>query len=125
MALVTGDCVACGHSWALHPVAADVRVCAECIYEEDYGRRSDVEMCTRVSPALDALAGTLVSIGLGRDFLGRVTVVLTDVDGRRWRTVHTRSWVRGTAERRKRVLARELESLTLLDFWREHQDSLR
>jgi hypothetical protein len=46
-----GECPNCGHIWRLHPgVAVGVKVCAECIYEEDIGQRDAEDMCRKTPP---------------------------------------------------------------------------
>lgn len=123
MALVDGDCPHCGHEWGLHPVATQICACADCVIEEDHGKRQPTDVCDAVHPALRGLASTLVVAKQRRRRFGRWEVVLLEHSGAEWRT-----FGKGRSEQAARQLrshvATELESSTLADFCQRHAATL-
>ena len=62
--MADGECPHCGHIWSLHPgIAVGIKACAQCIYEEDIGRRGVEDMCRKTPPAkADQVAARLLAL---------------------------------------------------------------
>ncbi|GAB3366235.1 hypothetical protein [Modestobacter lapidis] len=115
-------CTDCGHEWSHHPGALLIKACAQCIYEEDTGRRDEADMCSRVTPGTEGLpAGHgLVARHQHRRFRSD-RVLVEGRDGSRWATLRPPSQSREDVQRLLDRVQEDLAAMTLDQFDDEYR----